>query len=796
MGDIGYTDAPDPDKAGDLTEFIGLLETLRGWYGNPSYRTLAKRVGPLLRPPETVSQSTIGDVFQPRRRRLNIDLVAAIVRALGADEPTVRKWKAACVAVHAVEKTGGPAGVLRQLPADLATFTGRAHELTHLMNASIPSGAAGPSTVVISAIEGMAGVGKTQLAVHAAHELVRQGRFAEVQLYVNLRGFDPEQAPVDPAVVLDGFLRQLGVPGPQIPAGLAERSAMFRDRIHDKHALLLLDNVSDESQVRELIPASPTCLVLITSRRSLAGLDGASPHHLDVFSTTEALELLGRIAGTERVTAEPQAAAELVELCGRLPLAVALTASHLRGRPQRSLADQITRLRTHGIDAFGAGGRSLRPVFDISYRSLESQARRLFRLLSLHPGADFTPQSAAALAGMKEAPTERLLERLIDEHLIEQRAGGRLGYHDLLKQYAVDRAEDDEEEPDRAGALVRVLTWYLNTADTAARLPRPQRRHALPELPVPGPLCLAFDSPSSARGWLAAEYANLLAAQRTAAEHGHHELAARIPQTLFEVFAGQGLWTDWVDACVLAAEAAKRLAEPRLEASLNLDLAGAVARTGSLDEAIKHYETAAALFVSVENPDGEAAVYVNLGQVHFSAQHFAEAQAHYQYALGLLRRVGNPVGEAAALDGLGKSSFEAGDQGTALELLLQARELYRQAEDRFGEATATSNLGHLLARVDRHHEAVAELRTAVELCQRVEHRMAEASCWESLATPLQALGDHQGAVDALTHAYALFAGADETAAHRVQVLIDRAADCRSTSSSAGLTVPAQQSHRS
>ena len=221
---------------------------------------------------------------------------------------------------------------------------------------------------------------------------VRADRFADGQLFVNLRGFDPELPPLDPAAVLNSFLRALQVPARQIPSALDERSAMFRDLVHDRQVLILLDNAVDGDQVRDLIPAGPTCLVLITSRRSLAGLDGARPHHLDVFSTAEALELLGRIAGTERVTAEPQAAAELVELCGRLPLAVALTASHLRGHPpQRSLADQITRLRTHGIDAFGAGGRSLRPVFDNSYRSLESQARRLFRLLSLHPGADFPP---------------------------------------------------------------------------------------------------------------------------------------------------------------------------------------------------------------------------------------------------------------------------------------------------------------------------------------------------------------------------------------------------------------------
>ncbi|NUR28533.1 MAG: hypothetical protein HOV83_22295, partial [Catenulispora sp.] len=362
------TGAPDPSRAAGLAEFIEQLRALRAYAGNPSFRTLAKRVGPLLRPPQDLTHSTVSDVFDPTRRRLNQELVAAIVQALGVPEDEIPVWRAACVRAHAAGRAAGTAGVFRQLPAELATFIGRQEELAALL--ALVSGpeseseseshegvdaAAGPSTdadtgtgtVVVAAIEGMAGVGKTQLAIRAAHELVRAGRFADVQLYVNLRGFDAEAGPADPAEVLDSFLRQLEVPARQIPGGRAERAAMFRDRIAGRAALIVLDNAADEAQVADLIPAGPRCLVLVTSRRSLAGLDGAHLFRLDVLRPREALELLGRVVGTQRVAAEPEAAGDVVRQCGLLPLAVSLAAARLRSRPAWSLARVAARRDPH-----------------------------------------------------------------------------------------------------------------------------------------------------------------------------------------------------------------------------------------------------------------------------------------------------------------------------------------------------------------------------------------------------------------------------------------------------------------
>jgi hypothetical protein len=569
--------APDPRRAADLPEFIELLGQLRAWAGQPSYRTLARRVGPLLRPPRPVSQSTITDVFQARRRRLDIDLVVGIVRALGADERTVARWRAACVTVHANAKTGGPTGVLRQLPAALATFTGRDRELTRLIGEARPGD---PAAAVVLAIEGMAGVGKTQLALHTAHKLVRAGRYAQVQLYANLRGFDLDQEPADPAAVLDTFLRALGVPAAQIPDGRDARAAMFRDRIHGLNALILLDNAAGEEQVRHLIPASSSCLVLITSRRSLAGLDGASPRQLDVFSPAEAVDLLARIAGADRVAAEPEAAADIAHACGLLPLAVSLAASRLRSRPAWSLADLATRLRTDSLDAAGAGSRSLRPVFDLSYRELPEPARRLFRLLGRYPGHDLTAPAAAALAGAEPAAAEALLELLQDEHLLQQKTSGRYELHDLLRYYACELAD---RERDGGAALARLATWSLHTAHSAAAA---IGTADLPVLaPAPGVAPPAFASYAEGLRWLDQERENLSAVLHASAGAGRHE-------TVWQLAAVQRLFLllrrhldDFTVSYRLALSAARALGDRAAEDRILADLGIAAAQLGRLGEA-------------------------------------------------------------------------------------------------------------------------------------------------------------------------------------------------------------------
>ncbi|CAG6390650.1 Putative ATPase [Actinacidiphila cocklensis] len=553
---------PDPGRAADLAEFITALNEYRLWAGGPSYRALARRVGPLLRSTQGVSQSTIGDVFQARRKRLDLDLVVAIVRALGAGEPTVARWRAACVAVQARAKNGGPAGVFRQLPRAPATFTGRERELAGILRAALSP--AGRQTAAVCVIEGMGGVGKTQLALQAAHTLVRSGKFADVQLYVDLHGVDANRPPAAPAEVLGGFLRALGVPVQHIPDGVVQRAAMFRDRLRGRAALILLDNAADEAQVRDVIGCDPSCLVLITSRRSLAGLDGTSVHVLDALTVRDSVELLAATAGRERIAAEIDDAVRVAELCGGLPLAVALAGARLRARTGWRVADAAEYLAEGGLDAIRAGGRALRPVLDLSYARLPEPARGMFRLLGLHPGGDFTPRTAAALAGVDPAVARDLLECLQDEHLVRQGHFGRFGLPDLLRVYAAGLARERPEEAD--AAVARLLAFCLHSARAAGRFLAPPARPLDVALPA-GCTPMAFADRAQALQWCEEELPGLLAAVRLAAQRGHHAVAWQLPVVLSDYLLLHGRAHDWVGAMTIAVESARASNDVRGEAA-------------------------------------------------------------------------------------------------------------------------------------------------------------------------------------------------------------------------------------
>lgn len=460
---------PDPAGAVDLAEFVGLLGALRAWAGMPSYRVLAKRVGALMQPPRVLPTMTVADAFKAGRRRLDLDLVVAIVRALGLDEPAVDRWRHACIKAHARARTGGPAGVLRQLPADSKDFTGRRGEMETIAKAADHAADA----VTIIGIEGMPGVGKSRLALHAAHTLVRNGRFSDVQLYVDLHGFDADSRPADPASVLDGFLRALGTPGNQVPESLEDRAAAFRSVLAGQAALIVLDNAAEENQVKHLIPGSPGALVLLTSRRTLAGIDGVVTVPLDVLSPAESHMLLSRAVGEARVAREPGAAEAVGEACGHLPLAVGLAGARLKSRPAWSVADLLTELRASGPEGLAVGRRSVTPLFDLSLKGLAPQSRRMFLLLGLCPGKDVGAESAGALAGIAPAQARELLEALGDEGLVSSRTAGRFELPGLLRGYAARTAGQEITAPQRWAALRAVLDWYTTrmqdiTADRPA----------------------------------------------------------------------------------------------------------------------------------------------------------------------------------------------------------------------------------------------------------------------------------------------------------------------------------------
>src|SRR5262249_42110910 len=358
------------------------------------------------------------------------------------------------------------------LPYDLSDFTGRADELEVLLRIADKASARSPTVITI---DGMAGVGKTTLAVHAAHRLAE--RFPDGQLYVDLHGSTPGRDPVDSAEALSTLLGALGVPGDQIPIDVVARSAAWRVQVAGRRLLVLLDNAANTAQVRPLLPGSGGCLVLVTSRARL-GLDGAVPLSVMLPTEADALSLVGRLLGEDRLAGEPAEVAELIAVCGRLPLAMRIVATRLNNRPQWTVGYLVTRLRREErrLGEMALDDRSVEAAVGLSYRGLQPAEQRMFRLLGRHPGTDFDPYAAAALAGVSREAAETALEGLLDARLRLQRQVGRYTFHDLLRSYAQSAAQGGREpEPELADAMHRLLDYSLYTADTAAHLIQPGR---------------------------------------------------------------------------------------------------------------------------------------------------------------------------------------------------------------------------------------------------------------------------------------------------------------------------------
>ncbi len=517
---------------GSLDQLCDRLRGLRLRAGNPSYTEIARRVAGLRAArgvPEAERKPgrvTIYDCFQPGRRRLDVELLVEIAEALGAGEPAW--WRAAYGSVSGESRSDEIVTAVDRLPAGLAEFSGRHAELTDIVGAAVPG--AQPRCLVV-VIEGMAGVGKTQLAIQAGHVLRRQR--ADLQLFTNLRGYEPDEAPANPRAVLGSFLRVLGVRNDRFQhLSLDGRSALYRRILRNRRALIVLDNAADEDQIRSLLPGDSPSVVLVTSRHRLVGLSDAVHVPLAVFSCIEALEYLRTVVGVERMDSEPDAAAELIQLCGNLPLGLELIAAELLRKPQWSLADHVRRLERLPRDDF------LRSVLAASYRSLSAPAQRLFRLLALHPGRDRVESAAAAaLAGMEVDTAEDLLSHLHAEHLLQRTAPGHYQFHDLVRAYAEWLVHREDPRSEQRAALTQLLDHYVRTASTAMEAAVPvawQRcRDNRASRVAPG-FCAASGGvdAEAAVNWLEGERANLVSAIQYAAENGWPAQASRLSDVL------------------------------------------------------------------------------------------------------------------------------------------------------------------------------------------------------------------------------------------------------------------------
>ncbi|SDM16942.1 DNA-binding transcriptional activator of the SARP family [Allokutzneria albata] len=613
----------------------------------------------------------------------------------------------------------------RQLPPDIGDFTGRAAELRWLTRASLAE--AGGTAPPIVAIEGMAGLGKTRLAVHFAHQLVAAGRHDEIQLYVDLRAHS-DQPPADPAVVLASFLNLLGVPGAQVPRELDSRAALYRDRLHGKRALVILDNAADERQVQPLLPASPGNLVLVTSRRHLA-LDGAATLALELFAPQDATALLATIAGGDRVDAE--GAEQVTALCGGLPLAVALAARRLQNRPLWTLSDLAERLRTSSgrLGELSSGTRGLRAVFDLSYRALAPETQRFFRLLGVHPGDDATAESAAALTGTDPATARRRLDELVDEHLLTMVTARRYRLHDLLREYAAEHAGEQE----RHAAVERVLTWYLYAADAARERLFPHFVDIeLDPAERPGHLP-GHAGDEDAFQWLADEHATLVAAVGVALTEGMHRIAWQLPLVLKHYFERLSNYKDWITTGRDALKAAQRIGDRKAEAMVRSLLGVAHGQLGEIDVCVEYFTDSLALRREVGDTGGEARTLGNLGVAHTNRGDYEDAIGYLKQALELSRRTGNQHLEIRTLSNLGRAQTMSGNADEAILSLEAALGPARALGDAIGLVAVLHNLGETLLRVGRHGEAQPLLTECLEVYRDKHFRLYEAEVLELLA---------------------------------------------------------------
>ncbi|MEW2355906.1 BTAD domain-containing putative transcriptional regulator [Spirillospora sp. NPDC029432] len=572
----------------------------------------------------------------------------------------------------AVPPAGPPSGrrLPAQLPGDVPDFTGRGRLVGELRGTLL---AAPRRAVAVTALSGPGGVGKTALALHVAHQ-VRDG-FPDGQLYIDLRGAGDD--PADPHPVLGAFLEALGVERNAIPAGLPERAALYRTRLAGRRVLVLLDDARDARQVRPLLPGSPSCAVLITSRSKLGGL-GARPLDLDVMEPAEARALAARIVGAERLDAEPAATAELLAACGRLPLAVRIVAARLAARPSWTVAALAARLadRRRRLAELRVADLAVEAAFQLGYNQLDPARRRAFRLLALAEGPTVSGDAAAALLGLPLTDAEELCESLVDVSLLRSPTAGRYRYHDLLKLYARQRAERDEHPDDAAAALHRLFHFYLATARRAHLLVEPgdgRARNALLPAAAPG---LEFAGPEAARDWFFAEAPALFAVIGQAART---EAALPLAADLLL------LTGTLVDSGVHAREC-ERAAYAVIDAAWEL-----------------------------RDPHGEGRAHLHLGEIYYNADRLDDARAVSEVALRRGRETGDVWLAATALVLLGRCAFMAGRREESLRRHIEALDAFRKLGDRHGEGRALGSLARALLALGRPDEALAAAEHGVAL---------------------------------------------------------------------------------
>ena len=662
----------------------------------------------------------------------------------------------------ALTPTTGPAAspcaVPAQLPLAVAAFTGRDGELAQL-DALLPAGAdtgpAAQAAVVISAVSGTAGVGKTALAVHWAHRV--RNAFPDGQLYVNLRGFDPGGSVVGPAEAVRGFLDAFGVPPARIPNGLHAQVGLYRSLLTGRRVLVVLDNARDAAQVRPLLPGAPGCLALVTSRNRLAGLAATEGAHLlavDLLTTDQARELLTGRLGARRTGAEPAAVDEIVTRCAGLPLALAIVAARAADRPHiplGTLADEL-RAADGRLDALDGGdgdpATQVRAVLSWSYQALSADAARLFRLLGLHPGPDTALPAVVALAGLAPARTRALLTELIRGNLLTEHTSGRYTCHDLLRAYATELITTHDSDATRRAATHRMLDHYLHTAHAADALLTRRQDPINLDPAQPGAQPEELGNRREALAWFTAEHSVVLAAVEQAPpgfEAHTWQLAAAVATFLNR----QGRWPALAVAHTTALNAASRCDNRTGQAQAHRGLGLAHTQLNHPEDARAHYAFALDLFEQLGDHTGQARIHKHLGRVASDRGEYREALGHAREALAHYRAVRNRLGQAVALDHIGRYQVRLGDHArTALGHSRQALALVEEIGDLNGQAYTWGSFGYIHQHLGEYEQAVECYRQAIDLFHKTDDRFHEATSLADLGDTHHAAADPDAARDA------------------------------------------------
>ncbi|MET8847602.1 tetratricopeptide repeat protein [Amycolatopsis sp. NPDC004625] len=727
---MAFTEPPDPGHARTLAELLGQLRLLKAWAGGPSYAQIAERVNRLWtaagRPAaERTARTTVADCFNVGRARPNTDLLLAVVEVLHPDPGYVACWQDVLRVVRGRAEAATFVQAQLGLPEAVPHFTGRRAE------AALLGGVTGGQVAVIA---GMAGVGKTGLAVHAGHELLRAGR-CDNALFVNLRGFhpDPGQPPVDPAAVLDSFLRLLGVPGHAVPADLAAKTRLYQERSAGRRLLVVLDNARGEDQVRPLLPGERGGPVLVTSRMALTGLE-ALHVRLDALSPDEALAYLRRTVGAERVDQAPGVARRITAELGRLPLALTLAALWMTAPAHRSwlLADHLERLeqrRAHlrldnAVDA----------SISLSYDQLGEPERRALRLLALHPGADLDAYGIAALTGTGLAEATRIADRLVAASLVRRGDGDRFELHDLIRAFGMARAQDEDAPAGRKAALSRLLDYYAFAAANAMDHYAPRTRRHRPHVPDPGLPVPPLTGREPASAWLDAERANLVGAGVHGVASGHAGLLSRL---LFRYLQTAG----YIREALALHTSATESADPVARGHALTSLAATHSQVGRYEVATRYADQALACFRAAGDRTGECRVLGTLGAIASWNGDFLRSAEVLGETLALAREIRDRVGERTALTNLGYVYGRLGWFAEALENHGKALAIDQETGDLCDTGRTLLNIGDTHLRSGSHEQACAHFRRATAIAEQAGDRDLHVEALLCLADVSLELGD-------------------------------------------------------